>query len=304
MGSSWARFKAEWSARSFDYDDFNEGKWKQAFGSSSIRCLNTSTVYQNFRLAEACLMTLIFIWSVIDEWSIGCISYYLIFFTHWVLILTLAYFWCAWWTTRRAHQEDSPSYLPWYAKAAWLLQDACIPGAIVVAGLHWSLVVPTMSTGPSLVGYFTQGVNLLILILDIYLSQQPYYLSHGFVVVGLGAAYLGFSVIYWALEGTDCRGFPYIYPFLDWSQPERPAAAAAILMLLALPAVHVLLWLVIALCFPGNYRAPSGDMYLSMHLRGEAQCPEPQGAVTGPEHHQVREPQATAPEHHGKKSNM
>mmetsp|Transcript_56865 Transcript_56865/g.157369 ORF Transcript_56865/g.157369 Transcript_56865/m.157369 type:complete len:260 (+) Transcript_56865:106-885(+) len=257
MGSCWARFKAEWSKQRLDYDDFNKGKWKEVFGSSSSRCLTNSTVYQVFRFFEAWFMTFIFAWSVYHEWRTGCISYYPIFLTYWVVILTFGYFWCAWWTTRKADEEGSSSYMPFYARAAWLLQDACLPATFLVVVLYWGLLVPTRSTPPPAVGYFTHGVNFLVLILDIFLSRQPYYLLHGFVFVGLGLAYMGFSVIYWVLGGTNCSGNPYIYTFLNWNEPETPTTIGVILLFLVSPIVNFLFWFVIAVCFPGNYHEPS-----------------------------------------------
>jgi len=115
------------------------------------------------------------------------------------------------------------------------------------------LVAPTKGGPPEPISYFTHGVNFLVVIVDVYLSRQPYYLLHGIYFAILGIVYLLFTYVYYVSGGTDCSGRRYIYKSVDWNDPGSAGMLAAILVVVVVPFVNVLFWFVVSQCFPQNY---------------------------------------------------
>jgi len=256
-----------------DYDDFNHGEWIEVFGASSNRFLKDKTVYSFFRLFEALILTFIYGWSLYDTERDGTIACYYIFLTHWMLTIQTIYFWLIWWTSRQADLMESgvkpkSAEMPCYAKTAWVLQDIAIPGTFLVFVLYWALVVPTKTEPPTLISYFTHGVNFLVMLVDVYVSRQPYYLLHGIYIGILGLLYLLFTYIYYVAGGTDCNGNRYIYAALDWSDPGSTSTLAVILLFIVLPVINIIFWFAISQCFPQNYKSPKTQEMGSFKYNG------------------------------------
>jgi len=65
---------------------------------------------------------------------------------------------------------------------------------------------------------------------------------------GFGAAYVTFSAIYFAANGTNDQGQPYIYSALDYGNfPGTAAAIVIITVLVRLPIVHLVFLYVLRL---------------------------------------------------------
>lgn len=253
------RLVAEWQKERTDYDELNRGQWIKVFGASSNRFLKDRTVYSFFRLFEALLMTFIYGWSLYDSAAEGVIACHYIFLTNWSLTIQVLYFWFAVWTSRQADLMDSSDKprsdkMPFYVRAAWLFQDIAIPGSFVVFVLYWVIVVPTETSSPTAVSYFTHGVNFVVMLLDMYLSRQPYYLMHGIYMAIMGLTYLGFTYVHYAAGGTDCRGNRYIYRNIDWNQQASTGNLLSTLLFLVVPVMNVAFWFLISQCFPQNFR--------------------------------------------------
>eukprot|EP00928_Gymnodinium_smaydae_P045252 TRINITY_DN30186_c0_g1_i1.p1 TRINITY_DN30186_c0_g1~~TRINITY_DN30186_c0_g1_i1.p1 ORF type:complete len:275 (-),score=34.64 TRINITY_DN30186_c0_g1_i1:392-1216(-) len=239
-------FKSELDKARIDYDDFARGKWFNVFGLSSNRFLNDRRVYFCFRVVETVLITSIFAWSLEYEYRIGCLRTYFIFLTHWALTLEVAYFWFVTYSTlvasRIGANELLSSEMPRCVKCAWLLQDLCLPASFLVFVLYWVLVAPKSKKPVPDVSYFTHGVNFALMMLDVSLSRQPYYLLHGFYFALFGFAYLLFSLIYWEVGGLNCEGDPWIYKSLDWRHAASTSTLAVVILFVVTPVVNLMFW--------------------------------------------------------------
>eukprot|EP00928_Gymnodinium_smaydae_P033483 TRINITY_DN23979_c0_g1_i1.p2 TRINITY_DN23979_c0_g1~~TRINITY_DN23979_c0_g1_i1.p2 ORF type:complete len:193 (-),score=23.83 TRINITY_DN23979_c0_g1_i1:359-853(-) len=148
MGTCCTRLREEFRLERLHYDHFDEGEWLIVFGSSSNRCLQKRCAFDTFRLLEALLLSFILVWSLYKNWGNGCLHTWLIFLTHWSLMLQLAYAWLAFWTTLQddlmvSGKVPKQDEMPWYVKAMWFLQDICIPTTFLVFVLYFVLVAPT-----------------------------------------------------------------------------------------------------------------------------------------------------------------
>mmetsp|Transcript_63085 Transcript_63085/g.168496 ORF Transcript_63085/g.168496 Transcript_63085/m.168496 type:complete len:271 (-) Transcript_63085:130-942(-) len=264
MGLCWTRFRDAWTTDALDYDDFNKGGWINVFGASSNRFLQNRTAWTAFRVLEAVLMTAIYAWSITDKAIDGEFACYFIYLTHWTLTLQALYFLFAAFTAWKAGQMESGAIptseaMPCYCRAMWIIQDLAIPGSFLVFLLYWALVYPERTSDPSALSYFTHGVNFVLQLLDMFLSRQPYYLLHGIYIAIFGTVYVAFSAIYYAAGGLDCNGNAYIYKALDWSQPQSTVTLMGIILFIGVPIINFTFWLMIAMCFPQNYKKPGTD---------------------------------------------
>ena len=187
-----------------DLDDYDkDGAWCLVFGTSSNRCMQNRNVFKYYRLFMAVAMTAIVFWSI--SGYLDCANggfYWPIYLTHWTAFALMCYFWCAWYTTYKADdfqdKGDKPSVGPWYVHATWFLQAIVLPGAFFVTTLYWALVYPHRTEEPGTVTYFVHGVNFFMIALDVFLSNQPYYLVHGLYFFAYCITYLLWTLVYWA----------------------------------------------------------------------------------------------------------
>ena len=56
-------------------------------------------------------------------------------------------------------------------------------------------------------------------LLDLFIVAQPTKLLHFLHSTLFGLWYLIFSVVYWAVAGTDPEVHHWIYPMVDWDSP-------------------------------------------------------------------------------------
>jgi hypothetical protein len=265
MGSCCSAFCAEFSKQRLGYRDFNKGEWVTVFGSSSNRwCLKHRCCYAVFELLQALAITAILAWSVYVEFGEPghCGTKYFIFLTYWAVIMQVAYAWCSWWTTRTANamrDGDLPlrQQMPIHAVLTWVLQDLLLPLTFLSGALYWTLVAPKQSEPPELISYMTHGANFGLVVLDVFFSRRPHYLLHGLYFLIFQAIYLMFTYVYFARDGTDCVGNPYIYAAVDWREPTSVARLSGFITLVATPALNLALWLLISRCFPSRRDGPA-----------------------------------------------
>jgi len=247
-------FRAEFNKQRLDYDDFNQGEWITVFGASSVSWFEPR-VYQFFQLLEALAIVGILIWSVYSENECcNCGVKWFIYLTHWSLTLQVVYVWLSLFTSLRANamkegRIPKQEKLPWYAGLTWVLQDILLPLTFFVFSLYFLLVLPAEGGNLKALSVFTHGVNFVIMLLDMLLSRQPYYLLHGFYVAFFVAGYTIFTYVYHKLQGTSCLGKPYIYKAVDWNDAKSTSIKIFFGFVVGIPIVNFAFWLVIAYLF-------------------------------------------------------
>lgn len=256
-----AAVRAKCTTDLFYYGHFNSGEWITIFGSSSNRsCMQRPRFYLLFQLLEAVAITAIWLWSFGHTVTDGCGDKFFIFLTYISLTLQATYTWLACYSSFKANAMTKGtccknSSTPWFAKAAWMLQDLLLPMTFFVFVLYFALVMD-WSKPPAFPyrEYFEHGLNFIIMMLDVFLSRKPVYLLHGLHFFFFAMTYVVFTIIYHAANGTNCRGKPYVYAAVDWNNPQKTITLMAMLLFVAVPAVNILLWLLVTRCFPNRFQ--------------------------------------------------
>jgi len=258
MGSCCKRLVEQWRKERAEVQLLNEGKWVEVFGSSSNRCLKDWLAFSAFRLVLAFIITAILCFDVHGDARMGVADCYLVYLSRWVLLSQVLYFWLAFGTAWRVGLMASgvvpkAERMPLYVKATWVVQDITLPAAVLASSLFWTCVVPFKQSHIDTRSYFTHGVDAVLVILDMAVSRQPYYLRHAANVGIVLVVYVLFTLSYYAAGGTDCRGHRSIYKLLDWGHPWTTALLVGPVVVGA-PSLNFLFWFMISQCFPRTYQ--------------------------------------------------
>ncbi len=137
------------------------------------------------------------------------------------------------------YQSDGIS---WYQKIHWFLFTVGTDGAFAVTVLYWLLIYDGEHvSGVNINTHLTNGV---LAVFDLWFSKTPVRLFHAIYFVAFCAAYVVFTGIYHAANGTNAEDDPYIYEVLDYEDsPGTAAAYALVVVLVFVPFVHVLFYL-------------------------------------------------------------
>ena len=154
----------------------------------------------------------------------------------------------------------------WTEKLHWLLFTLGNEAAVSIVILFWVLFHNTQEQellfNP--ISLHIHLINGIFAIIDLWLVSIPVCLTHAVYIMLFGLAYVVFTGIYYALNGTDPGGHSYIYPMLDYKS--NPGAAAG----LALGCVFAYLFL-IHLVFFALYLIRS---HVSRWVQEKCYCPQ------------------------------
>jgi len=130
----------------------------------------------------------------------------------------------------------------WYQKLQWLLGTMGLEIAVAVLILYWS-VVYTSSDELDGTNLNTHLVNGIVALFDVWFSGIIIRLYHIVYILAFGGTYAIFSGIYYAADGTNTKGKPYIYSALDYEDERGQAIALVILVVLVfLPLIHLVIY--------------------------------------------------------------
>lgn len=131
----------------------------------------------------------------------------------------------------------------WYDKIHWLLFTIATGVTLTVVLLYWPLVYTPDSSidGLNINSHLTNGIMAL---LDVWISSTPVRILHMIYLQAFGAAYITFSGIYFAANGTNDQGQPFIYSALDYgNSPGLAAGIVVAVVLVMLPIIHLIFYL-------------------------------------------------------------
>ena len=117
-------------------------------------------------------------------------------------------------------------------KTSWFLANASYSIALMITIFFWLFLYDGVNTFENTFVHLLNSVRYLHLlnispynivhpsvVVDLLLVARPAQLPHLVHPLACGGCYLLFSVLYWALGGTDPAGHPWIYPMVDWGNP-------------------------------------------------------------------------------------
>lgn len=170
----------------------------------------------------------------------------------------------------RVFKQDN---IHWSVKIAWLLYVVAKTAAVLIFAGYWVFIYESceeqgafdsrddndtfdpdtmemnVSTTDSLscspLDIYTihiHGVNVVIVLLDIFMSRVPYQFLHLFYPCLFTLVYVIFSLIYWGAGGTNLDGDPFIYSTLDYNSGAS-TFGLAILLILVPPVFYLVLFL-------------------------------------------------------------
>ncbi|XP_076443270.1 uncharacterized protein LOC143281880 isoform X2 [Babylonia areolata] len=157
-------------------------------------------------------------------------------------------------------------------KAQWVLQSVSSTTGIIVTGLYWNVLYDP-NKPESVRSINSHLLNALFVLADVLLSRAPVRIHHFVYSFGFVSLYVLFSLVFWAADGTNDKGDPYIYSLLDYTG--RPGRATLVILAVdcvGTPVVHTLLYLLFRLrqwavgrCRPGEDPAapPAQDVQVS-----------------------------------------
>ncbi|XP_078487924.1 protein rolling stone-like [Ciona intestinalis] len=191
---------------------------------------------------------IVFLYSL--AWVIADVSVYYqprywIFLTNWTEVTGCLYFFTAlvlaiygYFSTNR--EVDRERGANWGSAIVWILINVAFSAALVTDLLYWALL--SSGTNSSRLAepfnVHSHAINLLLLIIDIFVTSYPIRLLHFIYPVGYGLVYTSFSLI---LHGSGFTSA--IYSLLNWATSPGIAAAACFgVSFVAMPLSHLLLW--------------------------------------------------------------
>ena len=134
---------------------------------------------------------------------------------------------------------------PAYLKHLIALQSVTLPAAALVTALFWLLVYPSWPVSATfVVNYFVHGVNLVVALLDTWLSCAPAPLAYAALLWPYGCAYLIFTLVYFVAGGLNEWGQPWIYIPIYWGAPDawKGGLLAAAVLLFVVPLLSCAAW--------------------------------------------------------------
>ena len=132
----------------------------------------------------------------------------------------------------------------WYHKVHWLLFTLGTETAIAVTILYWALLYrPGMDSAFEGGSLMTHLINGIMAVADILLTGIPVHLLHVVYILCFSSTYASFAGIYFAANGTNVHGEPFIYDVIDYgNEPETAAAYTIVVGVIFYPLMHLILY--------------------------------------------------------------
>lgn len=141
--------------------------------------------------------------------------------------------------TEEAREED---VLRFRHKLLWLLHIISTNGGLLVTVGYWTVLYE--DDEPIDANNITKhALNSVFMLIDTFLCSIPVRLFHFIYPLLYIIIYLGFTVVYWVLGGTNIQGNPYIYKLLDYDNYEASTGClVGFFLLVVQPVLQLLLF--------------------------------------------------------------
>ena len=138
-----------------------------------------------------------------------------------------------------AREEDA---LRFQHKFLWLLYIISANGGLLVTAGYWTVLFE--EDEPVDANNITKhALNSVFMLIDTFLSSIPVRLFHFIYPLLYIIIYLGFTVVYWVLGGTNIQGERYIYKLLDYDNYDPSTGClVGFFLLVVQPVLQILLF--------------------------------------------------------------
>uniref|UniRef100_A0A8D8RQ66 Protein rolling stone n=1 Tax=Cacopsylla melanoneura TaxID=428564 RepID=A0A8D8RQ66_9HEMI len=126
-------------------------------------------------------------------------------------------------------------------KVYWATQTIAIVSSIAVSVVFWVGVYNPDINPLNVFTFTSHGLIAAYLVVDALIVAHPFRLSDFLWVFVFSATYIGFSLVYFLLGGTDRFNRNFIYSILDWQDPWSAFLTSAFVILFQL-FIHLVVW--------------------------------------------------------------
>lgn len=116
----------------------------------------------------------------------------------------------------------------WWDGILWAFFTVATESAFAILVLYWIVIDGLQFEDDNALSLHVHLINGIASLIDLWITGIPLHLLHVVYIVLFGSAYVTFSGIYHAANGTDPDGNPYIYEPLDYGAQPGVAAGYAI----------------------------------------------------------------------------
>jgi hypothetical protein len=241
----------------------NNFNWKYAFSASTNRLSYRNTLI--FRALNALLFMATFIYTISDFANQDCMFYWFMYATNWTQCLVTVYAITGVALTLNLKDNDYQDFgnteesrkMPWFIKLHWAIQDSALVMSMIVTILTWygclilnegvdDCSVDKVPTTPIVHGY-----NLIFMMLDIYITKQPFILLHGIYPIIISSSYFAWTYIHHLLRIGTCwspNSNAPLYGSFTWGHgiedEETKISILIVFVLILVPLLNCFYWFV------------------------------------------------------------
>ncbi|XP_053662615.1 protein rolling stone-like [Anopheles marshallii] len=219
----------------------------EEFVKSQWQTRTKSICFLLYRLALAIFFTGVVINSMVVAVERDEFSKYFIYLTHWGIllcmgttvmgaVLVMIWYFHPEYSERVCNSDEMPNSF----KVYWMVHNITLILSVCITIIYWAILHnETMPVDPN--NILIHACNCVFMFLDLIIVAYPVRIWHVLQPITFGLVYCVFSLIYYAADGTDRFGRPYIYNVLDWNEPGKAMVTVVGTILLAM-IVHMLMF--------------------------------------------------------------
>lgn len=261
IGEIWIRLRTEFSVENLDFDHetatWGVINWRKAFGHESNRYIRNFEGYMAFRCVLFATMIGTLLFSLVVWFMEGTLGFWPAYMTNWALLIQVTYLGLAIATTVATQKlvcaGDDILELPSIVKATWVLGSVSLPMSCLVTLLYW--LSGQAKTPIHALSLMTHGLNAIVMILDMIVSNQPYLLLHVLYFVLVVFVYILWSVLHFALGIGNVDGEVYIYDILNWEHVNETGSMSMFALTICVPLMYTVIWAVVTTRLQLNQKA-------------------------------------------------
>jgi len=121
-------------------------------------------------------------------------------------------------------------------KVIWVLQTIGFTTAPVVSSIYWIVIYSGIFVDFDNVNKHI--INSVYVFVDVFITGIPVRLLHFLYSLAFGTVYIVFTLVYWAADGRNVHGDPFIYSILDYSNDPSTAVTWLVVVYVFLVVCH------------------------------------------------------------------
>jgi hypothetical protein len=203
--------------------------WLDAFGPNTNRFGFNYNRIVMFRMFSFLIILASLVESVTHNMDNGCLLYWGLYLTHLTVCIVVLYSVTGLYITFKLHNfpdEFNTHLIPRYVRFHWASQNTVLILSFIVPVGFW--VICIVSDSPTESCYVTKepntlflhGINSILVIADIIITNQPFMVLHGIYPFVFGCIYLFITYLHNKFSIGDCEHPNQHYPIyneLDWN---------------------------------------------------------------------------------------